>query len=107
MVICEPASGFIEAIALPAITTHVFGRLFGASVRQRAIPFASTVAPTAMFPAHVPAVTPTHQVTSWLVRCCGDGGLLKVPVAVNDTCPLGKFCALATAGITLTDCNVR
>src|SRR5215469_7405894 len=107
MVICEPLSGIIEGVAFPAMTIHVLGRLFGAFAKQLATPFWSTVAPTAIFPGHAPAARPTHHVTSCLVSCCGEGGLLKVPVAVNWTCPLGKFCALATAGITLTDCNVR
>src|SRR5215470_17745274 len=60
-----------------------------------------------MLPGHAPAATPTHQVMSWLVSFCGEGGLLKIPVAVNGTSPSVKFCALATAGMTLTDCKVR
>jgi hypothetical protein len=39
MVICEPPSGFIDDLAFPAITTHVFGRLLGAFARQLATPF--------------------------------------------------------------------
>jgi len=34
------------------------------------------------------------------------GVLLKWPVAVNWTCSLGKFCASAVAGVTVTVCNM-
>ena len=55
-----------------------------------AIPFWSTVANGATLPTHAVGVplgalvnSPTHHVTSLLVSVTGDGGLLKVPVAVN------------------------
>jgi len=38
---------------------------------------------------------PAHQVTSLLVRVTGDGGALKLPVALNCAFP---FCAVATEG---------
>jgi hypothetical protein len=60
-----------------------------------------------MFPTHMPLFDPVHQVTSLLVSCTGDGGLLKAPVAVNGTWPLGKFRASANAGFSFTDCNWR
>ena len=55
-----------------------------------AIPFWSTVANGATLPTQAVGValgalanSPTHHVTSLLVRVTGEGGLLKVPVAVN------------------------
>ena len=55
----------------------------------------------------MPLLDPAHHVTSLLVSFRGDGFLLKVPVAVNETWPLGKFCASADAGLSVTDCNWR
>jgi len=37
----------------------------------------------------------------------GEGGLLKVPMAVNATWPFMKFCASAVAGATVIDCRAR
>ena len=55
-----------------------------------AIPFWSTVANGTTLPTHAFGVafsafvnSPTHHVTLLLVSVTGDGGLLKVPVAVN------------------------
>ena len=55
-----------------------------------AIPFWSTVAKGTMLPTHAVGValgtlvnSPTHHDTSLLVSVTGEGGLLKVPVAVN------------------------
>jgi len=55
-----------------------------------AMPFWSTVAKGATLPIQAvgvalgaPVNSPTHQVTSLLLSVTGDGGLLKVPVAVN------------------------
>src|SRR6185437_13209076 len=42
----------------------------------------------------------------WKETGAGDGGWLKVPVAVNCTCPM-EFWASALAGITITDCSTR
>src|SRR5579862_4492204 len=55
-----------------------------------------------MLPTHEPSLLPTHQKTSLLVRVTGEGGSLNVPVATNETCPLGEFCASAVAGVILT-----
>src|ERR1700730_8343888 len=101
---CEPKSGFVigedpapaRIVAVPVNPgTHC------------ANPFRSTVTPGFMFPTHMPLVDPAHHVTSVLVSCTGDGGLLKAPVAVNETWPLGKFRASAIAGFSVTDCNWR
>lgn len=43
----------------------------------------------------------------WKETGAGDGGWLKVPVAVNCTCPMVKFCASALAGVTMTDWSMR
>jgi hypothetical protein len=50
----------------------------------------STVANGAMLPTQAVGValgalvnSPTHHITSLLVRVTGEGGLLKVPVALN------------------------
>jgi len=55
-----------------------------------AIPFWSRVANGATLPTQAVGLalgalvnSPTHHVTSLLVSVTGDGGLLKVPVAVN------------------------
>jgi hypothetical protein len=55
-----------------------------------AIPFWSTVANGTTLPTHAVEValgalvnSPTHHLTSLLVSVTGEGGLLKVPVAVN------------------------
>lgn len=42
----------------------------------------------------------------WLIGD-GEGGWLKVPIAVNCTWPLGKLCASAVAGVTEIDCSRR
>jgi hypothetical protein len=55
----------------------------------------------------MPPLDPAHHITSLFVSCTGDGGLLNAPVAVNETWPLGKFCASADAGLSITDCNWR
>lgn len=57
---------------------------------QCAIPFWSTAANGATLPTQAVGLafgalvnSPTHHITSLLVRVTGDGRLLKVPVAVN------------------------
>jgi hypothetical protein len=101
---CEPPSGFIfEGDPVPARTVAVPVK----PGTHCANPFWSTVAPGFMFPTHMPLFEPTHHVTSLLVSCMGDGGLLKAPVATNETWPLGKLCASAAAGVRATDCNWR
>ena len=42
-----------------------------------------------MFPLQVPVDVPTHQTISLLVSNTGDGGLLKLPVAVIGIWPFG------------------
>ena len=101
---CEPPSGFMfEEGPVPARTVAVPVN----PGRHCANPFWSTVTPGLMFPTHKPRFEPTHHVTSWLVSCTGDGGLLKAPVATNETWPLEKFRASAAAGFRVTDCNWR
>src|SRR5581483_6543153 len=41
------------------------------------------------------------------VTCAGEGGLLKVPMAVNCTWPMAKFIPLAAAGATVMDMSMR
>src|SRR3974390_2258633 len=74
---------------------------------QRAEPFWSIATPVLTLPAQVPLEIPAHHTISLDVSGCGEGGLLKVPVAENGTWPLGKLCAVAAAGDTETDCNWR
>jgi hypothetical protein len=101
---CEPPSGFImEEDSAPARIVTVPAN----PGTHCAKPFWSTVMPGFMFPTHMPLLDPAHHVTSLLVSFRGDGFLLKVPVAVNETWPLGKFCASADAGLSVTDCNWR
>jgi hypothetical protein len=100
---CDPPSGFIDEDPAPA-------RIVAVPVNPGthcANPFWSTVTPGFMFPTHMPLFDPVHHVTSLFVSCTGDGGLLKAPVAVNGTWPLGKFRASANAGFSVTDCNWR
>jgi hypothetical protein len=68
-----------------------------------AIPFLSTVANGVMLPTQAVGValgalvnSPTHHITSLLVRVTGEGGLLNMPVAMN--------CAwlVAVGGLILT-----
>jgi hypothetical protein len=101
---CEPPSGFIfEEDPVPARTVAVPVK----PGTHCANPFWSTVAPGFMFPTHMPLFEPTHHVTALLVSCTGDGGLLKAPLAANETWPLGKFSASADVGVRATDCNWR
>ncbi len=67
-----------------------------------ATPSASTLAPT---PAVQPLLSCTHHVAT--VTCAGVGGAVKLPVAVNCTWPLGKFCASAAAGARVMDWSSR
>jgi hypothetical protein len=41
------------------------------------------------------------------VTCAGEGGLLKVPMAVNCTWPIAKFIPLAAAGARVMDISMR
>jgi hypothetical protein len=101
---CEPPSGFIfEEDPVPARTVAVPVK----PGTDCANPFWSTAAPGFMFPTHMPLFEPTHHVTSWLVSGTGDGGLLKAPLAANETWPSGKFRASAEVGVRATDCNWR
>jgi len=57
-----------------------------------------------MFPLHIPLLEPTHQVVFLSWTCLDDP--LNVPVAVNCTCPPGKFCASAVAGLIVTEVSL-
>src|SRR5258708_1429838 len=54
-----------------------------------------------MFPLQLPFALPMHQVR--FVAGTGFDEEPYVPVALNCTCPLGKFWASATAGLKLTE----
>jgi len=83
----DPSSGFMEIICeAPA---RMYPDPWVVALHC-AMPFWSTVANGATLPMQAVGValgalvnSPTHQVTSLLVSVTGDGGLLKVPVAVN------------------------
>jgi hypothetical protein len=84
---CEPRSGFIiEEDPVPA-------RIVAVPVNPGthcANPFWFTVTRGFIFPIHMPVFDPAHHITSLLVSCTGDGGLLKAPVALNETLAIGK-----------------
>src|SRR6266567_3641308 len=54
-----------------------------------------------MFPLQSPLVVPMHHLR--FVTGTGFDEEPYVPVALNCTCPLGKFWASATAGLRLTE----
>jgi hypothetical protein len=66
-----------------------------------AMPFWLMVA-MSMFDTDQPPENGATNVTG-----AGDGGRLKVPVAVNCTCPFMEFPPLAIAGATVMDMSMR
>lgn len=60
-------------------------------------PVWETVATSGFETIQLPVYGSTNGTTA------GDGGWLKVPVAVNCTLPPGDFAASATAGVTVMD----
>jgi hypothetical protein len=50
---------------------------------------------------------PEYGATNGTGTVAGEGGLLKLPVATNCTCPPAKFCASAFAGVRAIEVRTR
>jgi len=95
-----PVAALVDAVAVIVTTPEAPAAHWKVAVPVP-VPVATRVAIEGSELCHPPEYGATKLTGA------GDGALLKVPVAVNCTWPMGELSPSAVAGITVTNCSTR
>jgi len=95
-----PVAALVDAVAVIVTTPEAPAAHWKVAVPVP-VPVATRVAIEGSELCHPPEYGATKLTGA------GDGALLKVPVAVNCTWPMGELSPSAVGGVTFTDCSTR